>query len=484
MDLSARSLFVKIFLWFWLATAVAGGAMLLLATAGEDARTAEAGRRGAEERRQAMARTLVFYGETARAIASKEGPGALEEYSERLARTTGIRPFFFLDDDPAARREGPPDVVGLATRTFAEGRTLYATHGDEFVLAQPLPGPAGRRQVVVGKTRLAGTGPARPAGEPSAASPLAGWLRRDARALGRDIAVLAAVGGLSCLLLAWHLTAPLERLRGVALRLAGGDLATRVDAGLMRRGDEIGELAEDLDRMAARIDELVRSQERLLRDISHELRSPLARLNVALELARDAGPEETAALHDRIGRESERLNELIGRLLTLARLSDAGGAAGAATVDIAALAAEVADDAGFEARAAGRDVVLAVEGNADAPVRGDRELLRQAIENVVRNALRYAPEGTSVEIAVAATPEEVSVTVRDRGPGVPAGELSAIFRPFHRVSDGRERESGGAGIGLAITERAIRRHGGTVRAENAAGGGLSVRIGLPPVGFG
>ncbi len=276
-------------------------------------------------------------------------------------------------------------------------------------------------------------------------------------------------------------TMPLRRLRKVTQQLAGGDLSARVGEGLVHRKDEVADLARDVDRMAERIESLVGAHQRLIRDVSHELRSPLARLNVALELARQsAGPNHSAPF-DRIERESDRLNELIGQLLMLTKLESESGSIKRSELDISALVAEIAKDADFEAKNNNRQVTAAV--SEKIILNGNSELLRQAIENLVRNAVRYTEQGTSVEISIKKKMSSgrncVHIEVRDHGPGVPESALYDIFRPFYRVNDARERQSGGTGVGLAISDRAVRLHGGSLRAFNATGGGLIMEMELP-----
>jgi two-component system sensor histidine kinase CpxA len=211
------------------------------------------------------------------------------------------------------------------------------------------------------------------------------------------------------------------------------------------------------------------------------LRSPLARLNVALGLARQrSGPEAGGPL-DRIECEAERLNDLIGRLLTLTQLESGGEWIEPGPVSLKGLVESIASDANFEAQTRNRAVHAVVE--EEITIRGTEEMLRQGIENVVRNAVRYTAENTQVDISVsrrrAGSGDAAIIRIRDRGPGVPEHALSRLFLPFYRVADARERQTGGTGIGLAITERAVRLHGGTVTAANAAEGGLVVEIVLP-----
>src|ERR1700757_1700518 len=291
--------------------------------------------------------------------------------------------------------------------------------------------------------------------------------------------------GLVCYLLAWFLTKPIVRLRTAARQLAAGDLTARTGAPASMRRDEVAGLMRDFDAMAERIETLLKAQSRLLNDISHELRSPLARLNVALGLARQRANVESADMLDRIELEASRLNELIGRILTLARLEDGEQRAPQTPVPLDELVASVTEDAEFEAQARHCHVKTSIpEGNWE--VRGNASLLHSAVENVVRNAIRYTQEGTSVEISLSREARnaaaEAVLRVSDSGPGVPADALEKLFEPFYRLDDARGRQTGGVGLGLAITERAVRFHGGKVSASNRPEGGLLLEIRLPLIG--
>lgn len=297
--------------------------------------------------------------------------------------------------------------------------------------------------------------------------------------LGFLLAVLCS--GLVSYILARSLTAPVVRLRAATRQLAAGDLSARAGGAGTRRKDELAELVRDFDTMAERLENLVNAQGHLLNDISHELRSPLARLNVALGLARQrTGPEAQDAL-ERIDLEAARLNELIGRLLTIARLEGGEEAMHKFPVALAELIEEVAQDADFEARARGCRVETVIVD--DCMVMGDPSLLHSALENVMRNATRYTRPGTAVEVRLergrGSNGPAAVVQVTDFGPGVPPDALDKLFRPFYRIDDARGRETGGVGLGLAITERAVRLHGGSVRAANGAGSGLIIEIRLP-----
>ncbi|WP_052278929.1 sensor histidine kinase [Solidesulfovibrio magneticus] len=553
-----------------------GTILFIAAVQGQLARNQETSRTQAEERRSQLSDMLSFYGETSIRLVDQAGPQALEVYGEQLARTAGVRPFFFIEPDRAwVQGQAPPDVLELARRAWLSGKTEYAEHQDEFLLAKPLRDAVKGMYVVVGKTQLdpAGGAPAprRPRPEaveacaganpgdacsfysrhglehgqcrewtdprlicvpeilalgggtpnvpplhssaigdiPGSREPLAQvapsretksgdarkathWLRSltpwsegslDSYSdrLGKVLAIVFIVSGASCGLLSWRITRPLRRLRLVAQRLAAGDLTVRVDHALNQRGDEIADLGLDIDRMASRIEGLVKTQKRLLRDISHELRSPLARLNVALELARQsAGPSAVTYL-DRMERESSRLNELIGQLLTLARLEGEQPNITYEEFDFVELLKEIARDVGFEANSQGRWIGTEICGALR--ITANRELLRQAIENVVRNAIRHTAPQTGVIVRLAKESESgravAALEVQDHGQGVPEEELTNIFLPFYRVASDTTDTKGGAGVGLAISDRAVRLHGGRISAMNACDGGLIVRMILP-----
>ncbi len=300
------------------------------------------------------------------------------------------------------------------------------------------------------------------------------------RAMVPPLLLAALAGAVVCLLLARYLTAPLERLRRATEAYAAGDLAHRVAPTLGRRRDEIADLARSFDAMAQRLQELMTAQRRLLRDVSHELRSPLARLEAALGLARQRIGTYGVDELDRIEREAERLNELIGQVLSLARYDSAAVQPHIESVDLGELLEAVVSDADFEARSQGRCVRL--ELHAAAVIAGDAALLHSAIENVVRNAVRHTAAGTAVAITLRSDPgppEGFTVEVRDHGPGVPEEELPRLFEAFVRAGQARDRATGGFGLGLAIADRAVRLHGGRIEVRNAPQGGLSVIVWLP-----
>lgn len=285
--------------------------------------------------------------------------------------------------------------------------------------------------------------------------------------------VAGIIGLLFSALLAWSVARPIHRLRWALHEVAEGRLETRVTPLMGQRKDEIGDLGQDFDRMAMRLQQLVGSQRRLLHDVSHELRSPLARMRAAIDLAHQR-PERISALLERLEHESERLDKLVGELLTLARLDSDSSDLRSEHIDVMELISSIAQDARFEAQASGREVSLRIEGEfyADVVV----EPLYRAFENVVRNAIRHASPSSTVEIEALANPGGLEVLVHDRGPGVPEESLSSIFEPFVRLGQGW---SEGAGLGLAIARRALAIHGGSITPLARPGGGLTMHIVIP-----
>jgi signal transduction histidine kinase len=275
---------------------------------------------------------------------------------------------------------------------------------------------------------------------------------------------------LLCYALARSLTAPLRRLQKTVDEFGQGNLEVRVKS---TRADELGELSRNFDRMADRIASLMAAERRLLGDVSHELRSPLARLSVAVELARSGDNLEMAL--NRIQREADRLNALVGELLQVTRAEMDPRSRKQDRVRIDELIGGIVEDSRIEADA--RNVSLAFDNPPEAILHGDSELLRRAVENIVRNAIRYAPAGTQVDVTLDVNPGRVKIAVRDHGPGVPEEALPRLFDAFYRVDSDRNRLSGGVGLGLAIARRAVELHNGFLRARNADPG-LRVEIEL------
>jgi two-component system sensor histidine kinase CpxA len=448
-----KSLFWRIFLSFWIAQALIIVAVIVLTLV----------LRPRSSTWEALRTTAL---NDAVAAYEQGGDAQLRQYMDDLDTTQHIRAYLFNEEGTELSHRTPPDwairVAAGGPRAPRDGFIIPAPpvqrdsrsssdglHRYTIVIGLP-PGP----RVFFG-----------PRGMPVR------WL---------IIAVICS--GLVCYFLSWFMTKPIIRLRAAARQLAAGDLSARSGAPASHRRDEVAGLMRDFDAMAERLEILMKAQSRLLNDISHELRSPLARLNVALGLARQRAGTESTDMLERIELEASRLNELIGRILTLARLEDGEQRVPQTPVPLDEIVVNVAEDAEFEAQARHCHVRAQIP-EADWGVRGNASLLHSAVENVVRNAIRYTQERTTVEIALVSEegskgPEAV-LRVSDSGPGVPKDALLKMFEPFYRLDDARGRQTGGVGLGLAITERAVRFHGGRVSAHNRSEGGLRVEIRLP-----
>jgi len=447
-----RSLFIKIFLWFWLAMTLIGAAGVVIALTTDPKAAAMARHK----------RQIISAGKTLISAYELQGPLALAKESNRIERETHIPTFLFRGDKgPLSGQPAPNGIRRLAFMAAVTGEPQIAPSSKGLWHALPTE----NNYVILA--------------EMPPPSPISRIL--DPQLIGLRLSVTFIVAGIVCYLLTRSLTAPILQLQKAARQFADGALATRVGPVLGKRKDEIADLGRDFDRMAERIEALVNAQQKLLRDISHELRSPLARLNVALELARQRAGKEAAGALDRIEREAERLNELIGQLLTLTLLESGAETMEKTSFDLSVLLEEIVDDVDFEAR--GRNRAVKIVSSETIIVNASREMLRRAIENVVRNGVAYTTEGTEVEVYLDLQHKDgedlAVVRVRDHGPGVPETALAQLFQPFYRIADARDRLTGGTGIGLAITERAIHLHGGVVTASNDPDGGLVVEINLP-----
>jgi two-component system sensor histidine kinase CpxA len=449
-----RSLYLKIFIWFWVAMII-----INVATFAIFALT-----RPTPIRRSWRDLTQVGpNAQRAAEIYEQSGAAALTSALQQSEKSSGVSATFFDESGKElSGRSAPPGSGELIARAAESREIEFNFAGRETIVARPVVSSKGQRYMYVAHIP-----------RPTFQQGLQPQLLR--------LLVILVIGGIFCFWLARYLTTPLLKLRTTTNELAEGNLGARVAARLTKRRDEVGQLGRDFNGMAERLESMVKAQQRLLGDISHELRSPLARLGVALGLARQrSGADATGAL-DRIERESDNLNEMISQLLELTRLESGTDVRKRTAIDLASLVRDVAEDADYEARGVNRSVQ--VVWTERCSINGIEDLLRSAVENVVRNAVRFTPEGTAVEVALRRQNGYVDhfavISVRDRGKGVPEDALEKIFRPFYRAEDARDRQSGGgAGLGLAITERAVRMHGGSIQATNAEDGGLSVEMRL------
>jgi two-component system sensor histidine kinase CpxA len=412
-----------------------------------------------------------LYAQAARAFESGGGP-ALQEWLQSLAAEPFSRTFVVGPDGrevlgrplPRTLNSSLESANGGGTRSGAAPGAI-APIGGALVLVAP---GGGTYHVVVGPVRD---------------SPrLFGELELPGVPLAILAIALAASAGV-CYLLARYLAAPVDRLRVATRQMAAGDLDVRVLPALRGRQDDLGLLAADLDAMAQRLRQLLEGKQQLLRDVSHELRSPLTRLQLALSLARREHSSADRHLA-RIACEADRLEQLIARTLKLVRLERVADAPiEQRSVDIGELLHNIASDVAIEADV--RGCVVNVQSAEGLLVCGDSELLRSAFENVIRNAVRFSPEGGVVvvsarRVAHSDAGDTVEIAVHDSGPGVPEKELGLIFEPFYRVDAARAHQgAAGEGLGLAIAARALAVHGGAISAHNMPGGGLAVVVTLP-----
>ncbi len=429
-----RSLFAKIVIWFWATIAIAVVVSAL----------ASAIREETEDRPSFFSRLAALQLQEARRVYETGGRPALADFLNRF-RAPFRGPVFFTDGQGRDLLNGT-DRSAFVARA-GERKTFRFTFRGRPVLVS---------SATDGKYWLFFLAPRRQLGR---------WFLRPEHLWVIGAAILL------CYWLAYHLTSPVRKLQKAVEQFGRGDFSAR--AGSSRR-DELGQLARTFDQMAERIETLVSAQRRLLLDISHELRSPLARLGVAVELAR-SGEDREAALN-RIQKEADRLNELVGELLEVTRAEAEPGALRREEVRLDALLGKLVEDAGIEAAARGCRVSL--ESAPAVTVEGDPELLRRAVENVLRNAIRYAPKDTAVRVTLERRNGNGIVRVQDSGPGVPEEALGRIFDAFYRVDSDRNRSSGGAGLGLSIARRAVELHKGHIHARNATPG-LIVEMEIP-----
>ncbi len=454
MKLAVHSLFLKIFLWFWatlIATAIALILTFILVP-----------RSAPLQWRMALVESARNPGMVTVEMVERDGIPAASAYITRMDHETQLQACLFDLSGEAIVGNNCESFRNIASRAAASRAPEFTMRYGIARIALPVKGMSRNEYIYAtelpeGPRFLFGT---------NRTAVLRGW------------AVALLVSGFICYLLTSYITRPILHLRGVSQQLAAGDLSTRASAAIERRQDELGDLVRDFNAMAGHIEGLVSRQRQLISDVSHELRSPLARLNVALDLGRKHKGDDSA--FDHMERDLSLLNELIERLLTVARLDTTATPVAMKPLDLTELVEHVVHDASFETH----DQLDRLRFNAQEQIliRGNAALLHSAIENIVRNAICYGGLDGPVEIRLERHGQDASsvrLTVRDYGPGVPEPELINIFQPFYRVTDARDRQSGGTGLGLAIADRVIRIHRGTIRADNAEPHGLRIEIVLP-----
>jgi len=448
-----NKLFIKIFLSFWLGLILFAGISLWLTSLYlENTRQFNDSNNPRQQ--------LAVYIQQAQVIAKTQGQEGVKQWLKSLDNSEAI-PYLLIDPngvDMLGRTV--PASISQRLQRFRYNSSRHTHSGDMRPQRQP---------VMIDDTayRLV----------PDYQSVTLQRLLTRPRVVLVPILVATLISGFVGYLLTMYLTAPLSKLRLASRRLSRGDLNSRVAPSLGRRKDEIAELAEDFDHMAEKLQELLSSHKQLLQDTSHELRSPLARLQVALGLARQqCTPKEL----DRIELEADRLDNLIGQLLSLSRL-DANIVQLATTkFSLQSLINSLVEDAQYEATT--NNCRIEFSSLSQAGIVANQPLLMSAFENIIRNSLLHTGENTVIKIKLDNAPDssdQYVIEISDEGPGVPESMLEKIFEPFTRVSTARERSSGGHGLGLAIAKRAILIHQGTIRAHNRKPNGLLITITLP-----
>lgn len=445
-----RSIYAKIFLWFWVVALGAAASVTLFTNLSGSFTRASLW----------MSLSTGIYGRAAVDIYLHDGKPALTEYVNEVESSHGIRATLLDPHGQDILGKGVPSESVEILRAARETGKNQFRGGFVWTETFPVSSPQGMFVLV------AQVHPWQIIEDPALLSRIA---------LKLLVALLCT--SLLCLILARHIATPIRVLQGAAARIADGDFAVRALPTIAPRNDELAKLARDFDRMAERIQSLIHKQKELLGDISHELRSPLARMNVSLELLRRG---ESDGL-ERMQADITRMDELIGQVLTLTRLQMGEGQKVVTIVNLQSIVESVAEDARFEGQNEGKSVVSA--HSDDCWLASDPALLRSCVENVVRNAVRHTKRNTEVVIALNKVSAQgmswAQIRVSDRGNGVPPQSLSQLFEPFYRVSGAGNSRSDGFGLGLAIAQRVALLYGGHITAHNLETGGLEVKIELP-----
>jgi two-component system sensor histidine kinase CpxA len=450
-----RSLYWKIFLSFWLATI-----LIIITTAWVTSEIAQKSSIPARER--------VFmdsYANAAVTIFESGGQhAALKKWLDQIGASRKMTLYLLINDGEIIGNQPPPSVVKTISSHLVEERLDEGVvkFGD-IIVSHKILSTSGKAYRLVAVSER----------------PLAHFVEIPWAGLTLRLVIAMVISGIICYFLSIYLTQPLRSLRMAAKSIAKGQLSTRVGRFKGHHRDEIAELSGEFDLMAERLETIINSKERLLQDISHELRSPLARLQIAIELGRKKASHLAEAEFSRMETECFCLNTLIGEILEFARLDKSFAHLNRSLIDLPALLAQIIVDANFELGTKKPGVFL--HRTEDCQLLLDERLVYRAIENIIRNALRYSSPDPQVMVSlhIDESQSQVYIDIEDNGPGVPQEHLEKIFNPFYRVDRSREKKTGGYGLGLSIASRAINLHQGTISATNRKEGGLHVRISLP-----
>ena len=438
LNLMMSRLFWKIFLSFWLAMILVG-----LATAIFSAKIAT--QRSAHQRDYNYVKTVTL---AAKLMLEKGQQEQFNRWAEHLQQRHLLQLYLVRDDAAAIEKQPWP----MSAAAFKQ---------QKFIISEPFVNNQGEHYRIIAKLPLIAILP----------------FNFSMRIFLFRFVLFMLVGGVIAYFLSLYLIKPIRALQHASKRLGEGKFETRIDKKLLRRDDEIGDLAVEFDHMAERLQSIVQTQQQLLQDISHEFRSPLARIYVALEIAKDKQAGDIVTELDRIELEINRLNQLIAGVLSFASLDATQDSLSREKIDIDDFIESIVKDANFEWQ--NRDKSIVFNDKLTIFVNANALLLRSAIENVIRNALRYSPSGQPVEVSLASKDKKVYITVRDYGPGVEQEKIPSLLVPFYRVDGARSAKSGGYGLGLAITHKVIKLYHGSVQINNVAPTGLQVQLVLP-----
>jgi two-component system, OmpR family, sensor histidine kinase CpxA len=452
-------LFAKVFLWFWLTVLALfaiffASRMLGTRVVPSTDVTASFAPRVADEAAHAY---------------ESGGPQEFEQFARGLVGKSGLE-LYLIDGygKDVLSRPIPSDSLPIVRAARSDGRVLSRYRLRAHSSSYKFTSPSGRPYVLLVRARFQ----------------VAKFVDTTA---GGGLPLFAAVllmVTLFCFWLTHHIVAPIQGIQSAARKVAAGDLSVRAPVEISKRHDELAALAADFDVMVERMSAFVRSQKDLLSTVSHELRSPLTRLMMSLALLRKDSPPESEELLQRMERDVERVDTLMGQLLTLSRLETGLSSDERNNVDLSQLVQEVVADGDFEAHSCGKSVRLQAEGSVVIE-KADQQALRSACENIIRNAIRFTTPGSEVEVILKTektkTSPQAVLLVRDYGPGVPGESLQQIFQPFFRLKEPSSdpRANKGTGLGLAIALEAIRQHRGTIVASNTNPIGLEVKVMLP-----
>ena len=452
-------LFIKVFFWFWLAVLALFALFLASRTLGSRLVPST----------DIVASFAPRVADEAAHAYEAEGPQEFEQFERGLVGKSGVE-LYLIDGygKDVLSRSIPSDSLSIVRAARSDGRVVsrygFRSHSSSYKFTSP----SGRPYILLVRSRLQ----------------MGKFLDATAGGGVPFFGVVLLIVTLFCFWLTHHIVAPIQGIQSAARMVAAGDLSVRAPIEISGRHDELADLAADFDVMVERMSAFVRSQKDLLSTVSHELRSPLTRLIMSLALLRKQSPPESEELLQRMERDIDRVDTLMGQLLTLSRLETGLSPDARHTVDLSQLLQEVVADGDFEARSCHKSVKLQAEGGIVIE-KADQQALRGACENIIRNAIRFTTPGSEVEVTLKTekmSPSSQAVLlVRDYGPGVPEELLQQIFQPFFRVKEpsADPRANKGTGLGLAIALEAIRQHRGTIVATNTNPMGLEVKIMLP-----